>query len=166
MGYINPILRMGIERFTVEAKQSGVDGLIIPDLPPEEAGELKKACEAASLSIVFLIAPTTPDDRMKKIDSLSTDFSYCVSVMGVTGVRGSTGSNGSLDRFLQRVKMNLKKPFVVGFGISTAEHIRHVFRYADGAVIGSALIDILAKARTPSEVIENAKYFLKSLSPS
>ncbi|HWP82776.1 MAG TPA: tryptophan synthase subunit alpha [Bacteroidota bacterium] len=166
MGYVNPMFRRGYERFTAEASSAGVDGLIVPDLPPEEGFELKKACESAGLSIVFLIAPTTPDERMKRIDLLSTDFTYCVSVTGVTGSRESIGTNGSLDRFLQRVRLNVKKPFVVGFGISNSDQVRNVCRYADGAVVGSALIDAIGKAHNPAEAIDHTKRFLLSLSPS
>ncbi|MBI3586688.1 MAG: tryptophan synthase subunit alpha [Ignavibacteriales bacterium] len=166
MGYMNPILHFGMENFLKASRDAGVDGIIVPDLPPEEASEFKKISNSYGISNVFLIAPTTADERMRKIDELSTDFSYCVSVTGVTGARTQLGSNGSFDAFLQRVGKNVKKPFVVGFGISRAEHVSHVWQFADGAVVGSALINVLGNAHSQQEALDSAKHFLISLRPS
>lgn len=166
MGYINPILRFGMENFLRACRDAGVDGIIVPDLPPEEASEFKTISNTYSVSNVFLIAPTTADERMKKIDELSTDFSYCVSVTGVTGARARLGSNGGFDSFLQRVGKNVTKSFVVGFGISRAEQVSHVWQFADGAVVGSALINVLGKAHSQQEALDSAKQFLISLRPS
>ncbi len=166
MGYINPILRFGVEQFFSECSAAGVDGVIVPDLPPEEASAVKKAGETHNVSNVFLIAPTTSDERMKKIEGASTDFTYCVSVTGVTGAREQFGSNGTLERFLERVRKNVRKPFVVGFGISTSEHVRKVWTYADGAVIGSALIDVLSNSSNMNEAVEKSGLFLRSLRPA
>ncbi|MGB2869317.1 MAG: tryptophan synthase subunit alpha [Bacteroidota bacterium] len=166
MGYINPILRFGIERFVKECSAAGVDGLIVPDLPPEEASALQQASSKASVSNVFLIAPTTTDDRMQKIDAHSTDFSYCVSVTGVTGARAQLGSNGAFDGFLERVKKNVRKKFVVGFGISTVEQVARVWRIADGAVVGSALLSTIGKTASSQEAVAAAGRFIKSLRPS
>lgn len=163
MGYMNPIFRFGVARFTETARDAGVDGLIVADLPPEEAGELLDASQSVGLSNVFLIAPTTRDERMKWIDRHSTDFSYCVSVTGVTGARARFGTNGSFGSFLQRVRSNTTKPFVVGFGISTAAHVQEVWQYADGAVVGSALIDRMEGAGTSDEAAQRAGDFLSSL---
>ncbi|MBI4429347.1 MAG: tryptophan synthase subunit alpha [Ignavibacteriales bacterium] len=165
MGYINPILRFGMERFFEECSAAGVDGLIIADLPPEEAADVKKASAAHSISNVFLIAPTTSNERMKKIEDASTDFTYCVSVTGVTGARSQFSSNGSLEHFLQRVNEHTRKPFVVGFGISTSEHVKEVWSHADGAVVGSALIDVLSGAVNEKEALEKSARFLRSLRP-
>ena len=165
MGYLNPILRFGLERFTDAAVAAGVDGVIIPDLPPEESGSLVESCTKAGLSNVFLIAPTTDDGRIRLIDTLSTDFSYCVSVTGVTGARSSLGTNGSPDAFFQRVRRETKKPFVVGFGVSSREQVADIWRYADGAVVGSALIDRIGRAQSIEEAATEAASFLKSLRP-
>lgn len=165
MGYFNPILQFGITEFTREAAKAGVDGLIIPDLPPEESGDFVRASKETGLSNVFLIAPTSDDARIRLIDSVSTDVSYCVSVTGVTGARSSWGTNGSHDAFFQRVKRETKKPFVVGFGIATSEHVRSVWRYADGAVVGSALIDRIGDARNAEEAAREAGMFFTSLRP-
>lgn len=164
MGYVNPILRFGVEQFAQKAKEAGVDGLIVPDLPPEEAGELMQACKKNGLSNVFMIAPTTGDERLRVIDEASTDFSYCVSLTGVTGARASL-DNGTLDAFLARVSSAVKKPFVVGFGISTREHVQQVWRTADGAVVGSALIDKIANTKTPDDAARIAGEFLTTLVP-
>jgi tryptophan synthase alpha chain len=166
MGYINPILRYGVKKFLADCVEAGVDGLIVPDLPPEEAGELIRESAAAKVSLVFLIAPTTTAERIQKIDELSTDFSYCVSVTGVTGARPELGMNGSFDAFLQRVKQHAKKPFVVGFGISSAEHVRRVWQFSDGAVVGSALLQSIQTATSVDETIQRASKFLSSLLPS
>jgi tryptophan synthase alpha chain len=166
MGYINPILHWGVDRFLTDCRTSGVDGVIVPDLPPEEASEFKNNCDGSGISAVFLVAPTTPDERIRRIDELSTDFSYCVSVTGVTGERAQLGADDSLRSFLRRVRNNAKKPFVVGFGISKPEHVTRVWEFADGAVVGSALINVLGKASSQREALKAARDFLLSLRPS
>jgi len=163
MGYINPIIRFGIGEFLKQSALSGVDGLIVPDLPPEEASQLLAESAKHGISNVFLIAPTTPDERIKKIDETSTDFSYCVSVTGTTGARKELGTNGSIEHFLIRVRQNVKKPFVVGFGISNAEQVKKVWQYSDGAVVGSALIDAISQASSEATVPERAAKFMTSL---
>ena len=166
MGYVNPILRMGIGKFLEECHAAGVDGLIVPDLPPEEASEVTSLSRKYEISNVFLIAPTTSDERIREIDGYSTDFSYCVSVTGVTGARTELGSGGGLDAFLRRVRKNAQKPFVVGFGISQQAHVRRVWELADGAVVGSSLINVLGKAVSEQQALRAAVDFLRSLRPS
>ena len=163
MGYVNPILRYGSKKFLADCATAGVDGLIVPDLPPEESADIVKESKNAGISNVFLIAPTTPIDRIRLIDKLSTDFSYCVSVTGVTGARSELGINGSLDAFLKRVRENAKKPFVVGFGISNARQVEHVWRLADGAVVGSALLQAIKDASTREECVMKAEQFMHAL---
>jgi len=141
MGYLNPIMQMGFDRFACSAHDAGAAGTIIPDCPVDEAGEWRTASRRAGLANVFLIAPTTPDGRVALIDDCSTVFSYCVSVAGVTGVRRDISD--STRRFLRRVRRVAKKPYVVGFGISKPEHIRALKDLADGFVVGSALVSIL-----------------------
>ncbi|MCX6133587.1 MAG: tryptophan synthase subunit alpha [Ignavibacteriales bacterium] len=166
MGYINPIIRFGVEKFLARCKSAGVDGLIIPDLPPEEASEMTTLSRKCGISNVFLIAPTSSDARIKEIDGCSTDFSYCVSVTGVTGSRAQFGEGGGLDEFLQRVRRNSRKPFVVGFGISQREHVQRVWEYADGAVVGSSLINVLGKAASEEQALRAAVDFLRSIRPN
>ncbi|MFZ4618970.1 MAG: tryptophan synthase subunit alpha [Bacteroidota bacterium] len=161
MGYVNPVLNYGLEKFCSDAKSAGVDGLIIPDLPPEESGEFRSLCSKNGLSNIFLIAPTSTDERIAFIDDCSTDFTYCVSVTGVTGARNSFG--GNFDGFLGRVKKNVKKPFVVGFGIKNKEQITQIAPFANGVVVGSALLQQIAECRTTEEVTAAAHRFISSL---
>jgi tryptophan synthase alpha chain len=161
MGYINPILQYGIDRFFSDGKKAGIDGVIIPDLPPEESEEVQTACRQHGIGITFLIAPTSSADRIRSIDSQSTDFSYCVSVTGVTGARSGFGSG--LDEFLTRVKANTSKPFVVGFGIKNKDHVRQIAQYADGVVIGSALIDAISKGTDVTSAVQLGEEFFRSL---
>jgi tryptophan synthase alpha chain len=161
MGYVNPIMSYGFDRFFADAAAAGVDGLIIPDLPPEESEEFRSRCAEHGLSTVFLIAPTSSDERIKYIDSLSTDFSYCVSVTGVTGARSSFSSN--LDEFLGRVKQQTIKPFVVGFGIKNKEQIYRIVLTADGVVVGSALLQAMEGKTTVNDSVAAATQFFSSL---
>ena len=138
MGYYNPIQHFGLEAFVEAMAQAGVDGLIVPDLPLEEAGPLAAAIRERNLSLVSLIAPTTPEARVARLDEASSDFSYCVAVTGVTGAR--TELDDTLPEYLARVKRAARKPFVVGFGISTRAQVARVAPPAAGVVVGSALI--------------------------
>jgi tryptophan synthase alpha subunit len=141
MGYYNPFLQYGLKSLCQDASSAGVDGLIVPDLPPDEASALKPEAESAGLSMVFLIAPTTTAQRTREIGEASTDFCYCVSVTGVTGARAAVEQR--TEKYLARVKKLVAKPIVVGFGISKPEHVRRLGRYADGVVVGSALVPVL-----------------------
>lgn len=163
MGYVNPIVHLRFDNFLAASKAAGVDGVIVPDLPPEESSEFVEASERCGISNIFLIAPTSDDARIRSIDELSTDFSYCVSLTGVTGSRSQFGASGDLDSFLLRVKKNTAKPFVVGFGISRPEHVQHVWKYADGAVVGSSLINEMSKAASEADALQAASTFLTLL---
>ena len=163
MGYVNPILRYGMEKFLDDANRSGVDGVIVPDLLPEESEEWRKLSSKYAVSNIFLIAPTTPAKRIQYLDSISTDFSYCVSVTGVTGARSSFGDAHALDAFLSRVKENTVKPFVVGFGISNRDQAAAMCRTADGVVVGSALLRSIENEETVDGVVATAGAFLSSL---
>ena len=163
MGYVNPILRYGMERFLEDANKSGVDGVIVPDLLPEESEEWRNLSSKYGVSNIFLIAPTTPVQRIQYLDSISTDFSYCVSVTGVTGARTSFGDAHALENFLSRVKGNTVKPFVVGFGISKREQVSAMCRYADGVVVGSALLRGIENEKSIDGVVTSAGAFLSSL---
>src|SRR5437763_13137651 len=148
MGYFNPILVYGLETFCQRAVASGVCGLIIPDLPPEEAEPLQHAAQKHGLSLIFLIPPTTPDERITDIAKMASSgygtFIYCVALNGVTGARATLPSN--LHDFIQRVNDYTKDyhlPLAVGFGISTPEHITELIDFVDGVVIGSALVKLI-----------------------
>lgn len=161
MGYINPILAYGMERFCLDASTAGVDGVIIPDLPPEESDEFRKLCQQYKLSVVFLVAPTSSDERIRYLDELTSDFTYCVSVTGVTGA--ATSFDSDFDKFLSRVKKNTKKPFVVGFGIKSKEQIDHIITMANGVVVGSALLHSLEGKSDIDDIVTSASKFISSL---
>jgi tryptophan synthase alpha chain len=165
MGYVNPILRMGIDVFMRQAVAAGVDGVIVPDLPPEEAAEFLEASKKHRLAVIFLVAPTTTDDRLRRVDALTGSFLYCVSVTGVTGARTSLGMNDGLGTFLQRVRSTVRNRFVVGFGISTSDQVAEVWKHADGAVVGSALIRAMASSTDPLTAAERGAAFFRSLRP-
>jgi tryptophan synthase alpha chain len=169
MGYYNPVLAYGLERFCQDAASNGICGLIIPDLPPEEADSLQSAAYQHGLSLVFLVPPTTPDERIARIAHLTAEgpgsFIYCVSLSGVTGSRTSLPPH--LKDFIERVRGYTKEhdiPLAVGFGLSTPEHIAEVTGYADGAVIGSALVNLIDRHEESAQTGAVREY-IRSLSP-
>lgn len=146
MGYINPVLQYGVEKFAKDSATAGVDGLILPDLPiPEYEKEFKSVFEAAGLSITFLISPTTAPDRIAKIDELSNSFIYAVSASSTTGAKDGF-SKEQLEYFARLKKSKLKSPIMIGFGISDANTFKQATDYAAGGIIGSAFIDLLSKS--------------------
>lgn len=144
MGYYNPILAYGPEHFVETACRVGADGMIVPDLPPEEAATLEAACHQFGLALTYLAAPTTPIERLEQIAAHSTGFVYIVSLTGVTGARSLILVD--LLPFLKRVCAVTDKPLAVGFGISSPEQAREVGQLAEGVIVGSALIDAVEKA--------------------
>ena len=142
MGYLNPILAYGPERFCVDAARAGVDGLIVVDLPPEEAELLAPHARASGLDIIRLIAPTTDDARMPKVLEGSSGFVYYVSITGITGTRTATAEH--LAAAIPRIRRHTRLPIAVGFGVRTPAQAAIVARHADAAVVASALIDTLA----------------------
>ncbi|HET9235174.1 MAG TPA: tryptophan synthase subunit alpha [Candidatus Eisenbacteria bacterium] len=161
MGYANPILAYGAERFFQDAGAAGADGVIVPDIPPEEAEPFLPLARNAGLDWIFLLAPTSSDARMSRIDGLTGAFCYCVSVTGVTGVRENLPDG--LKTYLERAASRLSKPFVVGFGFSRAEQVRQVCPPAAGVVVGSALLRRLAQERTPAGRLSAARAIMTSL---
>lgn len=144
MGYYNPIMSYGIERFTKDAAAAGVDGLIVVDLPPEESDEFLAACRAADLRLIYLVAPTSTEERISEVAKRASGFVYCVSVTGVTSARDELPPY--LAEFVGRVRNATNLPIAVGFGISQPEHFRAVAQIADAAVIGSAIVDEIANS--------------------
>ena len=138
MGYANPVFRYGVSDFCRDAASSGVDGLILPDLPPEEADELEAACQRHGLSITHLVAPNTAPDRVRLVDARSTGFVYAVSQAGLTG--SGLGAADATDAYLARTRQLVDGPLLVGFGIQTHEDAARLSRHTDGFIVGSALI--------------------------
>ncbi len=144
MTYYNTIYRYGLEECAKNAAEAGVDGVIAPDLPPEEAEPWREAAQKYGLATVMLAAPTSTDGRLKKVSEVSQGFVYCVSLTGVTGARTNLPTN--LTDFIKRVRKVTDKPLAVGFGISRSEQARQVSEVADGVIIGSALVSLIAEA--------------------
>lgn len=144
MTYYNPVLRYGLARFACEMKEAGADGVILTDLPPEEAGAWKKEADEKEIATIFLLAPTSTDDRIQAVTSqMKSGFVYCVSRTGVTGVRRDIPPE--LHALVQKIQAQTRLPICVGFGVSSPEHVQRVVSFADGAVIGSALVDFLCE---------------------
>ncbi|MDO8616975.1 MAG: tryptophan synthase subunit alpha [Dehalococcoidia bacterium] len=156
MGYYNPVLAYGIERFARDAAAAGADGLIVVDLPPEESGPLHEACLARNLRLIYLLAPTSTGERIREVARRASGFVYCVSVTGTTGAREELPPG--LDAFIKRVRGCTPLPLAVGFGISTPKHFRAVGQIADAAVIGSAIIDEISRAGPSEQAARLRKY--------
>lgn len=164
MGYINPVLRYGADRFCKDAAEAGVDGLILPDIPVEESGIIKEYADEYGLSLIYLVAPNTSDERMKIIDEASQGFVYCVSVTGVTGARDGEEVARSVNRFIERVnRVITKNPKMIGFGIKSHEDAQNIAREADGFIVGSALIDTIRKNYPEEGWKDRVFEFVKSM---
>ena len=143
--YLNPILRMGMEKFCMVARHAGVDGVLVTDLPVEEAGEYLLAMREHDLAPVFLAAPTSPDERLKRIAAASRGFVYAVSRTGVTGARQQLAEDAQ--KLVRRLRRVTKLPIAVGFGIASAEQFAEVGRFADAVVVGSAIVETIESHR-------------------
>ncbi|TCD46970.1 tryptophan synthase subunit alpha [Chlorobium sp. N1] len=165
MGYSNPLLAYGGDCFLNDAREAGVDGLLIPDLPPEESLDFLERARSFGLTVVYLISPVTPPERIEWIDSLSTDFSYCLAVNATTGTSklSDAATEAAVDEYLRRVRLHAKKKFVVGFGIRDRQRVEHMWRFADGAVVGTALLEAIGGAAAPDEAARMAGAFWRGL---
>jgi len=143
--YLNPILRMGMEKFCKVARAAGVDGVLVTDLPVEEGGEYLQAMRAHDLAPVFLAAPTSTDERLKRIAAASRGFVYAVSRTGVTGQRQQLADDAH--KLVQRLRRVTQLPIALGFGISTAAQFAEVGEFADAVVVGSAIVEIIERSR-------------------
>lgn len=159
MGYLNPVLQYGFERFCAEAARVGIDGLIIPDIPVYEfETEYQQITEKYGLDFIFLVTPETPEQRIRKIDSLSSGFLYAVSSSSITG---SDKDFGAVEAYLQRLEsMELRNPILVGFGIKDKETFDTASKYTAGAIIGSAYIKALEKSK---DIKSGTKAFLEGV---
>ena len=144
MTYLNPVLAYGLERFAADAAAAGADAIIPVDLPPEEAAEAKKAFGAHGIDVIFLVSPTSSDQRIEYIAGQSSGFVYCVSIAGVTGARAELPQE--LPEFLAKVRRCTAIPLAVGFGISRREHVESLNGLAEGVVVGSAFMDVIRTA--------------------
>jgi len=161
MTYFNPAQKYGLERFAKDAAESGADGVIMTDLPVEEADDWKIAADGAGLSTIFLLAPTSTKDRIAATAKMASGFIYCVSRTGVTGAQDQLPVE--LRGLVQTIKAASDLPVVVGFGISRPEHVRQVDAYSDGAVVGSALVSVIANAADSNEAVNRAGEFVRTL---
>lgn len=161
MGYYNPVLSFGPVKFVREALKSGVDGIIIPDLPPEEDRELVSLSKKSRLKTIFFLSPTSSKERIRYIAQVSGGFIYYVSLTGVTGPRQDLPLD--LKENIRIIKSYTEKPVCVGFGISRPEHIAEVFRIADGAIVGSALIKLIKDNLSQADLVRKAGRFIEGL---
>jgi tryptophan synthase alpha chain len=148
MSYLNPLLAFGYEQLADRALETGVCGFIVPDLPFEESDEIRGALEAKGLGLIQLVTPATPDDRLKKLCDASRGFVYAVTITGITG--GDTGLPADLAEYLDRVSSMSSIPVCAGFGIRAASDVANVGRHASGAIVGSALVEVLERGEDPT----------------
>jgi len=160
MGYYNPFLQFGVDRLAAAAAEAGLDGIIVPDLPAEEAGSFGETCVRHGIYLIPLLAPTSTDQRIEQACSQANGFIYCVSLTGVTGARQSV--SGGVGELVGRIRRYTNLPILVGFGVSNRDHVKEIGRYADGAVVASAMLDAIDKAPEGREV-ETAAAFLRGL---
>jgi len=152
MGYYNPIFSFGVDRFLVDAKSAGIDGLIVVDLPPEEDEELCIPAQKAGLNFIRLATPTTDDLRLPKVLQNTSGFVYYVSITGITGAAAAVSAEVGPE--VARIKRQTPLPVIVGFGIRTPESAEAIARVADGAVVGSAIVDRISKGAGAAEVLD------------
>ena len=159
--YANPIMRLGIEAFARRASAAGVDGVLALDLPIEEADAFREALAREGLDTIFLLSPTTSDARIRKAAELGSGFLYGISRLGVTGARDSVAAGA--DALARRIRAHTAMPIALGFGISRPEHVGEVCAYADAAVVGSALVSVIAEHGHSSALIEQVEEYVKWL---
>jgi tryptophan synthase alpha chain len=159
--YANPILRMGLEQFVREAKAAGVDGVLTLDMPPEEGEVFRGAFSGAGIDTIFLLSPTTTVERIRHAASIGSGFLYGISRLGVTGMRDSV--DASANELASRVKAETTMPLALGFGISRPEHVRSIGQCADAAVVGSALVNVIAEHGTSAALLDEVERYVRWL---
>lgn len=162
MTYYNPVLKFGLDEFCSKCAQAGVDGLIIPDLPPEEGEELEQLTQRHELDLIYLLTPTSTEERINLVASRSSGFIYLVSLTGVTGPRDRLPEE--LESFVTKVRERTQKPLCVGFGVSTPEQARRIAKVADGVIIGSRVIQLLEEDKSFTTVCSFIKCLRDALS--
>ena len=164
MTYFNPVLQYGLESFIKNTATAGVDGVLLTDVPPEEAGDWAFICHQNAVDTIFLLAPTSTDERIQQVAEMGTGFIYCVSRTGVTGEREQLPQD--LTKLVGRIRAHTNQPIVVGFGISQPEHVRAVCRDmpADAVVVGSAVVRLLnSHSNEPTKAFETLQDYIKGL---
>ena len=159
LSYLNTILAYGPARFFADCRRNGVAGVVVPDVPVEEAGDLQSTARECAVDVVLLAAPTSTEPRLARIAAAASGFIYCVSTTGVTGARAALRAD--LPEFVARVRRHTSLPLAVGFGVSTAEQAGAVARYADGVIIGSALVDIVSTSESVELALPRLRSFLE-----
>ncbi len=162
MTYFNPVLKYGLARFTKDCRRTGVDGVIVPDLPYEEARDLLRLAKSSRVAVIFLAAPTSTPERLKKIVSLSSGFIYYVSLTGVTGARKELPVE--IRSKVKRIKSMTRLPVCVGFGISNRSQAKNVAGISDGVIVGSAIVKVIENnTKSVSNIVSKATRFSKAL---
>jgi tryptophan synthase alpha chain len=159
--YANPILRMGLPEFVSRTKQAGVDGVLTLDVPPEEAAEFREALSRARIDTIFLLSPTTTIERIRRAAALGSGFLYGISRLGVTGARQDMAD--SARELAARVRAETGMPLALGFGLSRPEHVRAVSEFADAAVVGSALVQVIAEHGSSTGLLDEVERYVRWL---
>ena len=159
--YANPVMRIGAERFADLARDAGVDGVLILDLPLEEADDFRAMLQARGIDTILLLSPTTSDERLRKAAALGSGFLYAISRLGVTGVRTDVADGA--EEMVRRIRRVSDLPVALGFGISTPEHVRQVGQWADAAVVGSALVNVIAEAGASPDLTTRVEEYVRWL---
>ena len=159
--YANPILRMGLGAFARRAHEVGVDGVLTLDVPPEEAEEWRTAFDTMGIDTIFLLSPTTADDRIRRAAAIGSGFLYGISRLGVTGARDTVADSAS--ELAARVRQATSRPLALGFGVSRPEHVRAIGQYADAAVVGSALVNVIAEHGGQPGLLDEVERYIRWL---
>jgi len=159
--YANPIFRLGTNRFAKLAADAGVDGVLVLDLPVEESGEFGDLMDLAGIDTIFLLSPTTSDERIRRAVAMGSGFLYAISRLGVTGARASLPDGAGA--LVQRIRVHSHLPIALGFGISHPDHVREAGRWADAAVVGSSLVSVIAEAGRRPDLVERVQQHVRWL---
>ena len=159
--YFNPLLQFGVKRLAKTAREAGVDGVLVTDLTPEESGEIEAELRANDLDMIFLVAPTSTDERLRLVAEHASGFVYAVSRAGVTGTRESVSAEA--EKLVTRMRKFTSLPIAVGFGISTVEQVRDVHRYADAVVVGSAIVAEMERLSNVADLAQKIGEFTRAL---
>ena len=154
MSYLNPIMAHGFDRFAVDAAKAGVEGLIVPDLPLEESDDLRSVLDPAGIALVQLVTPATPPDRLERVCQASRGFVYAVTVKGTTGASVDAGSVGD---YLERVRRVSSLPVLAGFGVRSASDVAALGAFADGVIVGSALVEAIDRGQDPAAFVRGLR---------